>query len=388
MSQGASPLRIPAVCDSKNGIKTFNISFMKPQFAVLHLLKPEKDDKGGIKLSAHIERTITPANADSRRTHLNRELIAFPEGIQNRTDAITHRIDTASIKRKISDNQCRFIAVMLSGSPEQMKKLERDGKLDAWCEDNLKWLRDTFGEKNLVSAVLHMDEKTPHIHATIVPIVQGERRKAKQEEQNGKKKYRKKNPQSSRLCADDVMARNKLSSYQDSYAKAMNKYGLERGIVGSEAKHITTMQYYKELKKEQVSIQENIKQLSQKEDKLKKSVRGLTLKDSVLGLLGAGKVRTLEENNENLTQSVSDLKKEFQSELKRTEQRHRQEMATMQAKHGQEIMGYQDLIRRAEGFLKMPLPEFCKKAGERLRKSLAERKAQTLPRVEPRGRRM
>ena len=61
-----------------------------------------------------------------------------------------------------------------------------------------------------MSAVLHMDEKTPHIHATIVPIVTGERRKARQDEQNGKKKYRKKNTQDVRLCADDVMARHKL----------------------------------------------------------------------------------------------------------------------------------------------------------------------------------
>ena len=45
--------------------------------------------------------------------------------------------------------------------------------------------------------ILHMDEKTPHIHATIVPIVTGERRKAKKEEQNGKKKYRKKSTQGS-----------------------------------------------------------------------------------------------------------------------------------------------------------------------------------------------
>ena len=57
--------------------------------------------------------------------------------------------------------------------------------------------------------ILHMDEKTPHIHATIVPIVTGERRKAKKEEQDGKKKYRKKSTQDVRLCADDVMARHK-----------------------------------------------------------------------------------------------------------------------------------------------------------------------------------
>lgn len=220
---------------------------MKPQFAVLHLQKPNKDDKGGIKLSAHIERTITPANADSRRTHLNRELVAFPDKVQNRTEAISHRIATAGIKRKIGDNQCRFIAVMLSGSPEQMKRLEAEGKLDDWCKDNLIWLRDTFGEQNLVSAVLHRDETTPHIHATIVPIVQGERRKAKQSEQDGKRKYRKKNPEMVRLCADDVMARDRLKHYQDTYARAMNKYGLQRGVDGSKAKHISTAQYYKNL---------------------------------------------------------------------------------------------------------------------------------------------
>lgn len=66
---------------------------------------------------------------------------------------------------------------MLSGTHDTMKKIEESGNLDNWCMDNLDWLKETFGEDNLVSAVLHMDEKTPHIHATIVPIVSGERRK-------------------------------------------------------------------------------------------------------------------------------------------------------------------------------------------------------------------
>ena len=144
---------------------------------------------------------------------------------------------------------------------EDMKRMEEDGRLDGWCSDNLKWLRETYGERNLVSAVLHMDEKTPHIHATIVPIVTGERRKARQDEQNGKKKYRKKNTQDVRLCADDVMARHKLKHYQDTYAQAMSKYGLQRGVDGSLAKHIPTSQYYKELVERQDSLQENIENL-------------------------------------------------------------------------------------------------------------------------------
>ena len=43
------------------------------------------------------------------------------------------------------------------------------------------------------------------------------------------------------------MARDKLKAYQTTYAEAMAKYGLRRGIDGSEAKHISTQQYYREV---------------------------------------------------------------------------------------------------------------------------------------------
>ena len=41
------------------------------------------------------------------------------------------------------------------------------------------------------------------------------------------------------------MTRVKLKGYQDSYAKAMAKYGLQRGIDGSEARHVTTQEFYR-----------------------------------------------------------------------------------------------------------------------------------------------
>lgn len=93
-----------------------------------------------------------------------------------------------------------------------------------------------------------MDEATPHIHATVVPIVKGERRKAKpRSDEPGKKQYREKNTNAPRLCADDMMARAKLTEYQGRYAESMKKYGLERGIRGSEARHITTQEFYRNI---------------------------------------------------------------------------------------------------------------------------------------------
>ncbi len=142
--------------------------------------------------SDHIERKIMPKNADPTRTHLNMVLVEYPDGVHGRDEAIAHRLNTAGIRRKITHDQVRVVRVVLSGTHEDMMNIQEKGKLDEWCNDSIQWLQATFGKDHVVAAHLHMDEKTPHIHAAVVPIVTGERRKAKKEQTDGKRKYRKK----------------------------------------------------------------------------------------------------------------------------------------------------------------------------------------------------
>ena len=79
------------------------------QYAVCHLQRGSGSDSG---MSCHIERkytkgkTYVPDNADRSRTHLNRELIRFPDGVRNRTEAIQYHIDHAGLSRKVAKNQC------------------------------------------------------------------------------------------------------------------------------------------------------------------------------------------------------------------------------------------------------------------------------------------
>ncbi len=213
-------------------------------YVVLHLDKAPGNE---VRMTAHIERTQMPPNAIPTLTCLNEELVEFPTGVTDRTEAIIHRLEYAGLTRKIGTNQVRAIRIMLTGSHEDMKRITAEGRIKEWCADNLEWLRKTYGEENVVSAVLHMDEATPHIHATVVPIVTGERRKVhdKKPDELGKRKYRKRSTAQPRLCADDVMTRVKLKAYQDSYAEAMKKYGLQRGIDGSKARHVTTQEFYR-----------------------------------------------------------------------------------------------------------------------------------------------
>ncbi|MCC8089218.1 MAG: plasmid recombination protein [Rikenellaceae bacterium] len=104
-------------------------------YAVLHLDKAKGNDSG---ISAHIERTIQPKNVDPELTSLNKELIEFPEGIENRTQAIQHRIETANVARKVTSDQVRAIRLILTGTHQDMIRINEQAKLDQWCTDNIQ----------------------------------------------------------------------------------------------------------------------------------------------------------------------------------------------------------------------------------------------------------
>ena len=338
-------------------------------YAVLHMEKTSGTDTA---MSAHIERTIKPKNADESRTHLNRELIRFPDGVESRTQAIQHRLDTAGLTRKIGNNQVRTIRVLLTGTHEDMIRITNEGRLDEWCNDNLKYLADTFGRENIVSAVLHMDEQTPHIHATLIPIVKGERKRKKKEEQV-KKRYRKKPTDTARLCADDIMTRAKLKSYQDTYAQAMSGYGLQRGIDGSEAKHITTRQYYRDLMQQTEQLRTDIGQLQDRKEtaqeelkRAKKEVQTEKLKgaattaatniaESVGSLFGSNKVKTLERENATLQNRISELEEDAQ----RKEERHIKQMQDMKSTYEQQnrkLSEFVDFVKRYFPYVEKLIP--------------------------------
>lgn len=307
------------------------------QYAVCHLQRGSGNDSG---MSCHIERkdakgkVYVPVNADADRTHLNRELVRFSDGVSNRTEAIQHRIETAGLRRKVGKNQTKAIRVILTGTHEQMMKIANGGRLDSWIDANLKWLRENFGDDNLVSCVLHMDEKTPHLHATVVPIVTEERVRRKRE---GKKKYETKS--GPRLSADDVMRRTKLYEYQNSYAVAMKPFGLQRGIVGSTAKHQANSDYYRQ---QVIRYEEDIAKLQADVEKAQEG------RNTILAWFGKGDLAKAKKELEDKDRLIAELNKqikELQAERSRFQERHKADIGKLRNGYQTEI---DKAIRRAE----------------------------------------
>ena len=170
-------------------------------------------------LGKHIERARETPNADPELTPLNERLA----GTGNWYADVQARLDVAPIIRK---NAVLSIEMMLAASPEWFNAgtdAEQDRRRDAWRDLSTAWLRETFGEQNVVAAVLHRDESTPHIQALIVPIDERGRLNARH------------------FIGGD---RRRLAELQDSYAARVAALGLERGVRGSVAEHQEVKRWY------------------------------------------------------------------------------------------------------------------------------------------------
>ena len=163
--------------------------------------------------------------------------------------------------------------------------------------------------KKILYRVLHMDEKTPHLHATVIPIVTTPRKRRNRE---GEQKYKEKQA-APRLCADEVMARGKLRQYQDTYAKAMSEFGLNRGVIASGARHQTQQQYNRqqalELQADIENLTSEIVKLEAEKEKIEKGAKDG--KNRILSWLGTGELPKLEKEIAEKDRQIANLKQQI-----------------------------------------------------------------------------
>lgn len=267
------------------------------QYAVCHVSKGKGQSKG---LTEHNEREKIPKNANPELSKLNK-IEDFKTLGKNLDERAMSVIEKSGVTRKVQKDAVLYCPILLSGSHETMEKITKEGKLDEWMQDNRKFLANKFGEKNIISFALHADETTPHIHCSIVPIINDKNKKGKEV---------------SRLSANDMFDREGLKQLQSEYAKAMGKWGLERGQDSeiTRAKHQDVKQVYRDLPDK----------LNEQEAKLNlanKALSDLGLKNNVKSFLGgvSGK-NDLKAKNEALLGQNFDLLKELQSSMKEIEE--------------------------------------------------------------------
>ena len=189
-----------------------------PQYAILRFAKYKGPEISGIE--AHNERTkekyASNPDIDPSRTHLNFHLIK-PE-----------RKYRAECEKQIAEAGCRtrsdsvrVVEALITATPEFFKGKKR-AEIKEFFNEALEFIKQNQAPETIISAVVHLDEKSPHMHLCFVPLTEDKR-----------------------LCAKEILGnKKKLTQWQDKYWEHMvKKYpDLERGESASETgrDHIPT----------------------------------------------------------------------------------------------------------------------------------------------------
>ena len=235
--------------------------------------------KGGASkaLSAHHERTkeVYASNPDIDKSRIaqNYHLVTPRWSYEQE---IKHRIQMAGCR--VRRDSVKFVDTLVTVSPEFAEAHEAE--MLEYFTRAFDFLKERVGKENIISAVVHMDEKTPHLHLCFVPLTKD-----------------------GRLSAKEILGNKKnMIRWQDDFYACMAERWpeLERGTpaVETKRKHLTP-QWYKK-----------VTAMDAKLEKLETALNGINV-------LNAGKKR--EEAVALLAQLLPEVES-FQAEIQRMQQ--------------------------------------------------------------------
>lgn len=190
----------------------------KVGYAVVHMMKIKSGAVGGIQ--SHNNREHEPKtnpDVDMSRSEDNYDLIPCDNYKRSIKEKLSNLVESSRAVRKDAVVVCNFI---VTSDSETMEALGADRQRELF-QDSVKWFSDRYGADRVLNATVHMDETTPHLHIGVMPITQD-----------------------GRLSAKAIFTKTEMKAIQTEFARDVGeKYGLERGVEGSERTHLSEARF-------------------------------------------------------------------------------------------------------------------------------------------------
>lgn len=190
----------------------------KVGYAVVHMMKIKSGAVGGIQ--SHNNREHEPKtnpDVDMSRSEDNYDLIPCDNYKRSIKEKLSNLVESSRAVRKDAVVVCNFI---VTSDNETMNALGADRQRE-FFQDSVKWFSDRYGADRVLNATVHMDETTPHLHIGVMPITQD-----------------------GRLSAKAIFTKTEMKAIQTEFARDVGeKYGLERGVEGSERTHLSEARF-------------------------------------------------------------------------------------------------------------------------------------------------
>lgn len=188
---------------------------------------------------------------------------------------IKERISELPLKRAVRKDAIVMAQVLVTSDKSFFDNLSEERRKE-FFKDSYDFLADRYGKENIISSVVHLDEKTPHMHFNFIPVTAD-----------------------NRLSAKELLTPITLGKQHDEfYQQVGKKYGLDRGEKGGNKSHLETKEYkelmdkYQDVQKKYTSVFQNGRKLEKRITTLKKEKNALESKLEGLESEFTGKILT------------------------------------------------------------------------------------------------
>ena len=200
-------------------------------------LRFETRSRSAIKgaLAEHVSGNTRPETAVAREAWDGRAVL---ELYQVDRDTALETIEAARVQKRRGRPGAEAVEILMGGpAPLDAPEAWSRKRLLAWADDSVAWAKKQIGSDGvLVSAHLHVDERSPHVHVVIIPVIADPKGPTLSWRRVRARAAGERDDQVSR--AD---ARRQASRLQDSYSVQVGEpHGLQRGRAGSKAQHHPT----------------------------------------------------------------------------------------------------------------------------------------------------
>lgn len=184
----------------------------------------------------HNFRLRTQHNIDGSRSNMNSILVNTLNVDTKKSSSLQERLSSyySDLGIKEKKDNVLMMEFIVSASPEYFTGKSK-ADIDKWAKHQVDFFKREFGDQ-LKIAVLHLDEKTPHLHFMI-----GTEIKSLKRYKNQKGEFHKETWSLNAKRYDPEF----LRGLHDRHAQHNKSLGLRRGVKGSMREHKTLKEFYK-----------------------------------------------------------------------------------------------------------------------------------------------
>lgn len=151
--------------------------------------------------------------------------------IEQRLDARLAELGFHYYKEDSKNAPYSCVDIVVGGDHDRMCELDHDfSQITRWARDNYRFFAEKFGEDNIISFVVHLDETTPHAHVLAIPTAL---KKQRGRIKSGAARKEKEVVSFKAHFGDLSKANSRKAAFQrwhdDYYNEVGKKWGFERG---------------------------------------------------------------------------------------------------------------------------------------------------------------